>query len=238
MKSVLTIVLLTILALCIWGGFKKGLIGGIAGLVAIVLALTGANALASRYSRELVPALNPFIGGAIDSETTTDEILAKLGYGGTDLSLSDILRQDSSLRYDYAYECIRNVGFYREVSEDLASDAVAYSERYNVGLTEAVTTVVCNSVAYVGCISIAFIMILILITAIMQMINLDFHLPNIDVLDEVAGAALGLIKGFLYCVLLCWLLGFLGIIIGRDTVENTALVNFFLAFRFITRALI
>ena len=81
-------------------------------------------------------------------------------------------------------------------------------------------------------------MILILITAIMDMINLDFHLPNVDVVDEVAGAAMGFVRGFLYCVLLCWLLGFLGLVIGRDTCERTALVSFFQAFRFITRSLI
>ena len=59
MKLVLNIVLLVILALCIWGGFKRGLIGGIIGLLTIIISLIGANALASTYGREVVPALNP-----------------------------------------------------------------------------------------------------------------------------------------------------------------------------------
>ena len=238
MKLVLNIALIVILSLCIWGGFKRGLIGGIAGLLAIILSLIGANYVASEFSGEIVPALNPFIGGFVDSETNTDEILARLGYGGTDLSLNDILEQDTSLRYDYAYECMRSIGFYGDVSEDLAQDAVNYSTRAGVSLANAVIVVMCNTIAYAGCITIAFIMILILITAIMDMINLDFHLPNVDVVDEVAGAAMGFVRGFLYCVLLCWLLGFLGLVIGRDTCERTALVSFFQAFRFITRSLI
>jgi len=237
-KLILNIILLVILALCIWGGFKRGLIGGIAGLLAVILALVGANALTIRYGREVVPALNPFIGGFIDSETTTEEVLTRLGYGGTDLSLTDILEQDSSLRYDYAYECLRAIGFYKGVSEDLARDSVAYAQQTGISLTDAVVTVACNTVAYVGCITIAFIMILILITAIMDVINLDFHLPNADFVDEAAGAAMGFVKGLVYCILFCWLLGFLGVIIGKDTCDTTPLISFFQSFRFFTRMLI
>ena len=238
MKLILNIVLLLILALCIWGGFKRGLIGGIIGVATVFIALFGADLLAGTYSGELVPALDPFVNGYIDSETNTDAILTRLGYGGTELSLRDILEQDSSMRYDYAYECMRSVGFYGALSEDLATDAVNYSVSSGAELTDAVVLVVCSTVSYVGCVTVAFIMILILLTALIDMVNLDFHLPNIDVIDEVAGAALGFVKGFLYCLLLCWLLGFLGLLIGKDTCSGTALVSFFQAFRFLTRGLI
>ena len=75
-KLILNITLMVILALCIWGGFKRGLIGGIAGFLAVLIALVAANALTTRYGKEVVPALSPFVGGFIDSETNTDEILA------------------------------------------------------------------------------------------------------------------------------------------------------------------
>ena len=237
-KLILNITLMVILALCIWGGFKRGLIGGIAGFLAVLIALVAANALTTRYGKEVVPALSPFVGGFIDSETNTDEILSNLGYANTDLSLEDILEQDMSLRYDYAYECFRSIGFYSAISEDLAGEAVSYSNRAGVSVTTAVITMACNAIAYVGCTTVAFIMILILINALMDMINLDFHLPNVDVIDEVAGAGMGFVKGFLYCVLLCWLLGFLGLIIGKDTCDSTPLISFFQAFRFITKSLI
>ena len=238
MKLALTIILLLILAMSIWSGFKKGLIRGIASLIAVGITIGGANSLAARFSPEMVPALRPFVGGYTDSETNTAEILAKLGYGESELSLTDILEQDSSLRYDYAYECVRSVGFCRDVSEDLASDAVSYSVSAGITLTEAVIVVLCRTIAYVSCFTVAFIMILILLHSLMDLINLDFHLPNISVIDEVAGAGLGLVKGFAYCVLLCWLLGFTGMLIGEDTCDGTVLINFFLAFRFLTRLLV
>lgn len=237
-KLILNVTLMLILALCIWGGFKRGLIGGIASFLAVLIALFGARALTIRYGREVVPALRPFVGGYIDSETNTDEILATLGYGETDLSLEDILEQDTSLRYDYAYECLRSIGFCRAVSEEYAGEAVSYANRYNTSVTSAVITAASNIFAYVGCISLAFIMILILINAIWDMINLDFHLPNVDMIDEVAGAGMGFVRGFLYCVLLCWVLGFLGLLIGKDTCDSTPLISFFQLFRFLTPNLI
>ena len=54
----------------------------------------------------------------------------------------------------------------------------------------------------------------------------------------VAGAALGFVKGLLYCILLSWLLSFFGLIIGKDTLIHTTLARFFLSFRFLTGGLL
>ena len=40
-----------------------------------------------------------------------------------------------------------------------------------------------------------------------------------------------------YCVLLCWILSFLGLVIGKKTLDGTTLARFFLTFRFITNGL-
>jgi hypothetical protein len=39
-------------------------------------------------------------------------------------------------------------------------------------------------------------------------------------------------------VLLCWLLSFFGLVLGKETLGGTVLGNFFLQFRFLTRGLI
>ena len=237
-RLILNVVLIVILALSVWGGFKRGLIRTVAGIIAIIVSLIAANLFSSAYARQLVPALNPFVGGYISSDTTTSRVLEKLGYKDSDYSLEDILSEDSSLKYDYSYEVMRELGFYIDASEDLAMDAVNYAAKNELNMTNAVTAVACNTIAYVGCIAITFIMVLILLVALLDMINIDFRLPKIDIIDEVGGSALGLIKGFLYCVLICWVLGFAGLIIGKNTADRCALVRFFLAFRFITRSLI
>jgi hypothetical protein len=79
---------------------------------------------------------------------------------------------------------------------------------------------------------------LILLVAIGNIGNLSFRLPNLELVDEIGGAVLGFVKGFLYCVLLCWVLSFLGLVIGKKTLDGTTLARFFLTFRFITNSLI
>ena len=237
-RLILDIVLLVIVALCTWTGYRKGLIAGIAGILAVIIALFGGSLLSSAYSREVVPVLEPFVDGYIDSQNTRDEILEKLNYGYSDLSLEDILARDSSLRYHYAAECMKTVGIYQDRAEEMARTAVDYADRNGVSMTDAVVAVLCNTASFVGGLTVAFLMILILLVAIGNIGNLSFRLPNLELLDEIGGALLGFVKGFLYCVLLCWLLSFLGLIIGKDTLESTTLAQFFLQIKFLTSGLL
>ena len=237
MKVIIDIVLLIIIALCTWNGYKRGLIGGIAGILAIIVAVLGSSIVAVSYSGEIVPALEPFVDGYMDSQKNRDAILEHMGYGSSDLSLDDILEEDSSLRYDYAYECLTSVGLYEGRAEELADDAVILAEESGCNMTDAVVSVLCDTITYVMTMVVAFLLILILLVAIANMGNLSFRLPNMENVDEIGGAVLGFLKGFIYCVLLCWLLSFLGIVIGKETMAHTTLGRFFLIFDFLTGGL-
>lgn len=238
MNLILDIVLLVIVALCTWGGFKHGLIGSLAGILIIVISLFGGSLISSAYAHEVVPALEPFVDGYIDSQKNRDAILETIGYGNSELSVEDILAQNPSLRFNYAYECFRSVGLYTERAEELAERSVRYADENVTGMTEAVVTVLCDTATYIIGLALGFLMILIFITAIANIGNLSFRLPNLELLDEIGGAVLGFVKGLLYCILLSWLLSFFGLIIGFDTMEHTTLARFFLAFRFITGGLL
>lgn len=237
-RLVIDVILLIIIAMCTWYGYRRGLIGGIASILAIVIALFGGSLLSSAYAHEVVPALEPFVDGFIDSQNTRDEVLKTMGYSGSDLSLEDILSQDSSRRYDYAYECILQVGFYPERAQELAGQAVDYAAANNTSMTDAVVAVLCDTITYVAGLVLAFLMILILLVALANMGNLSLRLPNMETLDELGGAGLGFVQGFIFCVLLCWALSFFGIVLGKDTLAETTLGRFFLTFKFITDGLL
>ena len=237
-RLILDLLLLLIVALCTWTGYRKGLIAGIAGILAVIIALFGGSLLSSAYSHEVVPVMEPFADGYIDSQNIRDQVLDTLGYGYTDLSLEDILARDSSLRYDYAVECMKIVGIYQDRAEEMAARAVEYADRSGVSMTDAVVTVLCDTGSFVGGLVIAFLLILILLVAIGNIGNLSFRLPSLELLDEIGGAVLGFVKGFLYCVLLCWVLSFLGVVIGKDTLANTTLAQFFLQIKFLTSGLL
>ena len=90
MKAVIDIILLIIIALCTWNGYKRGLVGGIAGILAIVVALFGSSLLSSAYSHEVVPALEPFIDGYVDSQANRDAVLEPEEIADLDLRVGDI----------------------------------------------------------------------------------------------------------------------------------------------------
>ncbi len=238
MKIILDAVLLIIVTLCIWDGYKRGLVGGIAGILAIVIALLAGDYLSESYASEAIPVLEPFVDGYVDSQNTRDSVLEQMGYGGTELSLEDVLATDSSLRYDYALLCMEEIGFHEQRAVDLAEITVWYADQNDVNMTEAVIVTLCDTITHVLGLALCFILILILLTALMNIGNLVFCLPeSLELLDELGGAVLGFVKAFLYCILICWLLSFLGIMIGKDTLDGTLLARFFLSFRFLTAGL-
>lgn len=238
MKAVIDILLIIIIAICTWNGYKRGLVGGVAGILAIIISLLGASIVSAAYAHEVVPALEPFVSGYLDSHRNRDVILERMGYGSSDLSLEDILQQDSSLRYDYAYESLSDLGLYSKRAEDLASDAVNLEAETGSTMTKAIVSVLCDTITSVGTMLVAFLLILILLVAVASIGNLSFRLPNLESVDEIGGAILGFGKGFLYCILLCWLLSFLGIIIGKETMAHTTLGRFFLIFDSLTGSLL
>ena len=80
----------------------------------------------------------------------------------------------------------------------------------------------------------AFILVLVLLMAIGNLPNLTFRIPNHPRLDDVGGAVMGLINGVAYCILLCWVLQFLGILIGKNTLDSNILARIFMKIDILT----
>ena len=84
MRTVIDLVLLAIIIISIWSGYKKGFIMGIAGLVAIIVSLYGASLVSSAFSYEVVPALRPFASGYVESQMQ-ENVLEDMGIGESGL---------------------------------------------------------------------------------------------------------------------------------------------------------
>ncbi|MEI3101764.1 MAG: hypothetical protein V8T45_08295, partial [Oscillospiraceae bacterium] len=157
--------------------------GGVAGILAIIIALRG-SLLSSAYAHEVVPALEPFVEGYIDSQDTRDAVLEKLDDGDSDLSLEDILAQDSSLRYDYAYECMSSPGFYESGTDPVfPCGSPGGRQRHIHDRCGGGGAVRHHNLC--GCTGVVFPPILIFLVAIGNVGNLSFRLPNMEALDEV-----------------------------------------------------
>lgn len=233
MKVAIDLILLAIVIICVWTGYKKGLIMGIGGLVVIILSLYGACLVSATYSYEIIPALRPFASGFVERQMNST-VLENMGLANTELSYNDILDEDPTLRHEFCYECYREVGIYDNAAEQMASEAEAYAYEQDTDITTAVVEVLCSRITYVGGIVLFFLMIFIILTAIGNLTNLAFKIPNMDILNDAGGAVAGLMKGIMLCILLCWALRFAGLAIGKDTLSETFLGKFFVTIDFLT----
>ena len=69
---------------------------------------------------------------------------------------------------------------------------------------------------------------MLFISLIKQIFGLSFRIQDNADADLYGGAALGFAKGVIYCVFLCWLLSFCGIIIGMTALDDGLFSRFFL----------
>ncbi len=227
MRTVIDLVLLAIIIISIWSGYKKGFILGIAGVVAIVVSLYGASLVSSAFSYEVVPALRPFASGYVESQMQ-ETVLEDMGIADTELSYEDILADDPELRHDFCATCYKTFGIYDDAADQMATEAEEYADSQGSTIEEAIVEILCTRVAYVAGVALLFIIFLITLITLANIPNLSFRIPNMDVLNDAGGAAVGLFTGILYCMLLSWMLRFGGLAIGLDTFGDTLLAKFFL----------
>ncbi len=224
MKWVIDLILLAVLLLCAWNGYKKGLIMEIGAMVCLAVSLYAACMLANTFSYEVVFALEPFAGGYIES-VMTEQAPERLDYDLTEYSINDIVAEDPSKIHDIAKATFECLGVYEVTADELAEDVQAYMDENEVPLKTAVIDVTCNTVVYAAAVALIFLIILIFLTVLGNIPNLTFHLPNMEEVDEIGGALMGLLRGVVLCMLAVWVLKFSGLVIGEETLSNTILAK-------------
>lgn len=233
MEKILTFGLLAIIVICGWTGYKKGMIMGIGSVLAIFVSLYAANLLSSSFSYEIIPALKPFVSGYMD-KVVSETVYNKTGVTydpsvqtGEEVSEADLLVQNPSIVNGVIIDSIRAIGVYEKTAEKIAKDVTDYQQESDTSVQDALVEVLCKIASFVIGYALSFIIILILLTVIGNIQNFSFRLPNMDTFNDIGGAVLGLVTGFLFCFFIGWVLRFSGILISEDTINNSAIASFF-----------
>ena len=232
MTIAINVLCVLILLLAAWGGYKRGLILSAANLAAIVVALYLACLLSAAFSGEIVSGLYPFAKGYVDTQIE-NTVMPEMGFDA-DLNVKDALAREPARKQEFCAASFRAAGIAQGPSEQMAEEAIEYSEEQLSDIPTAISQIYCQRLAYVAGTVIAFILVLVLLLAIGNIPNLTFRIPNHPRLDDVGGAFMGLVNGAAYCILLCWALQFAGALIGRETLTNSALAKFFLSIDILT----
>ena len=228
MKTILSLIFLAILVYSGWSGYKKGLIMGIFGLLAFVISVYGANLLALTYSGEVVDALRPFASGFVEVNIVDNQVRPAMGITETSLSTADYFAQNPGRETEFCTMIYQKMGIFDATSEQMASEAVAYAKENGVSAMDAAVEVLCRRISFVGAFLLTFLMILIALTVIGNIPNISFKIPNLDALNDIGGAVMGVAQGVCLLLVFGWVLKFTGMLIPQGTIEETFLVPWFM----------
>jgi hypothetical protein len=230
MKAIIDLVLLGILILCAWDGYKKGLIMGVVSILIFAISVYGANLLANTFSFDVVPAMKPFASGYTEGMLIGDdsEVMKRMGWEDEDYSADDLLAQHPERREEFCAACFETLGVESATAALLAERTMEYATESGSGVVDSIVHILCTTAGYVGCFILAFLLIAIVLTVVANLPNLSYKIPQLDLLNDIGGALLGLFAGALYCALLGWALKFMGMLLGDTTLSETKLGGFFL----------
>ena len=221
MKTVIDLVLIAILVICAWSGYKKGLLMGIGGVLVIVVGIYGANLLANVFSYDLEPALRPFVFGYAEGVINNDSaVREQLGWSRYDYSMEDLLSQHPDRQEEFCQTSYETMGIDGATAGSMARRAVTYAQESGGTVTGAMKHILSQTVSYVAIFIVAFLLIVIILTVLGNLPNLSYKIPQLDLVNDIAGALLGLVTGFLFCVTLVWALKFLGLLLGDALAES------------------
>lgn len=221
MPVLIDVVLIGIVVLCVWNGYRKGLILGIGGILALVIAFYGSNLIAETYSPEFTAMLNPIVSGIVNK--SVDD--AKETVNSDDYSYSGPAEGKGDEVYSVSFESLRNIGILRSAAENITNEIRDDLKGAGQSLKDALVEKLCSTIAYVLALAVFFILILIVFTVLANIVNLAFKLPGLEVINDVSGAVFGLVKGLILVFAIAWLVRFLGAVLPEETVDKTLVLG-------------
>lgn len=239
MNLLIDIALVLIVVYTTWRGFRNGFIRGIFGILAIIIAIYGANLIAKAYSDNFTGMLEPFVSGIIDKaytdvmnngepealgeEQTTDGAESS---GGAGMESGSKDEKPKSV-YDTSYETLRKIGISEGAAKQIAGKVAAKIEAVGQQMSADLTGVLCSALAYIAVFAVAFILIAIIFAVIGNIINLAFSIPGLESVDRIIGLVLGLLKGLLLVFTLALVIRYLGLL-APETIGKTTVLKYIL----------
>ena len=222
MSTAIDIALILIIVFGAWRGFKNGFVRGIFGLLAIIIAIYGANLVAKAYSGEFTGMLEPFVGGIVDNSVTNIMNSDNTSSDEQTIILPD---EDKANVYDVSYTALRRIGVAEEAAQRIAEKVESEMDLVGQKMSANLTEKLCEVLAFIAVFGISFILILIIFAVMGNIINLAFSLPGIETADRIIGLFLGLFKGVLIVFAIAVVGRYIGLI-SSDTINNTTILKY------------
>ena len=246
MNIVIDLILVAIIAYCAWRGFKNGIIRGICGFLGLLVALYGANIVASVYSPEFTGMLNPFVSGVVD--TSVSKVLE---YDGTEIEEEDrisfslrdtddeedeeekekskssrlVLLTDAEKEdvYTVCFASCRYLGLAESASDIVAAKVAENTASVGQRMSADLSDGLCETLSFALVYAVAFTLIAIVFAVIGNLINLTFRIPGIEKVESYVGLAIGILRGILLVMIIMVLFRYAGMLISDEVIDKTIL---------------
>lgn len=229
MKFIIELTFVLILLASIWTGYKKGLIPGIATLLSIIISMYVGSLFSETFSPELEKAIHPFVRGYMEgSNSVLGETLDEILVDGQDLSVDDAVKRNPEIAYELSEKSFYNLGLYPRPAKNLAKTVIREYDEGETGLSSAIVSVVSDATAFFIAFIIFFALSLIILTVILNLMNLNLDLPKLNRINSAGGIASGALIGVFFCFLSAWILKFADLLVTTEKIRALLIGNLFM----------
>ena len=212
-------------------GAHRGFFRTVAGLLAVILALVGAQLFTSwaapHVSGVLQPAIERRVEKKVDAALGGDTITPQEPQIGASRPDSGTQDQKEAEEESEIQRLLRAIGVDEQLFQRLGESAREKVRDTGVTVATAVVQSVAESVIRALLFLLSFAVFLLLLKLLAKVLDLALKLPVLRSMNGLAGAAVGLVEGALAVFLAVWLLRRFGVSFETPAVEGTYLLSFF-----------
>lgn len=217
------VAIVLILAFFVWRGVSKGFVLTLCGLVAVIIAVVGANFLAGALAPKVGAALEPRFAQMIEEQLT--EAIQSTEFVSPDGGVAQLPDQ---VPLAGVLDVLRGMGLYQDLIDKVDQAVSQGLTGAAASAAAAVAAAIAQAAAYMILFLVSFVLILILWRLLSHALDLVTRLPVLNGLNKLGGAAIGLVKGALILFVAAWLLRLSGKLIPEEAVAQTYLLKFFM----------
>ncbi len=217
------LLILAVLALFVWRGWRKGLILSLCGLMVVVLSFVGAGFIADTAAPPVAKAIEPKLAQTIE-ENVMDYILTHY---------DDITPADAPQANLNMWDGMREMGGIYAWCADSVEDNINQFNRHldTSEIFAIAANRVATQIAHRILFVVAFVVLFVLLTILLHALDLVAKLPGLNFCNGLGGGAIGLVKGVLVLfVAVCVLQITSGKLFAPEAVGKTYLFKFFVTY--------
>ena len=212
-------------------GAHRGFFRTVAGLLAVILALVGAQLFTSwaapHVSGVLQPAIERRVEKKVDAALGGDTITPQEPQIGASRPDSETQDQKTAEEESQIQSLLRAIGVDEQLFRRLGDQAMGKIRDTGVTVATAVVQSVAETAIRALLFLLSFVVFLLLLKLLAKVLDLALKLPVLRSMNGLAGAGVGLVEGILAVFLAIWLLRRLGVSFETPAVEGTYLLSFF-----------